>query len=318
MTNHPKAATSTSERAAPRARRPVRGRRMLALAALAALAALLAACGSSSASTTTTTSGSTTSGSGSGAGSNGSGSGRQFPGASGTIATVNGTSMEVQNPSSGQTTVNYTPSTTFRQIVSSNASAVTVGSCISAFGKPTSGSSSSTGAFGEPITATTVSVTQPTSGSCNLGGGGFGGGRFPAGGRRPTGGSSTNSTGTRPPGAGRFGNGQFGAASGSVTVVNGSAVTVNETNPRTKKTSSVVVTLTSTTTFTTTQNSSASALVVGQCARAMGSANMTGAIAAQAITVSAPGPNGCTTGFGFRGGAGGGPGGTGGVVTTGA
>ncbi len=316
MTNHPNAAISTSTGAAPRVRGSVRSRRMLALVSLGALAALLAACGSSSASPTTTTAGASTSGSGSGSGSgpNGSGSARPLPGASGTIAAVNGASMEVQNASTGQTTVSYTPSTTFRQIASTNASAVTVGSCISAFGKPTSGSSSSTGVFGEPITATTVSVTQPASGSCAPGG--FGGGRFPAGGRPSSGGSSTNGSGTRPPGAGRFRNGQFGAASGSVTAVNGSAVTVNETNPRTQKTASVVVTLTASTTFTTTQGASSSALVVGQCARAIGSASTTGAITAQTITVSAPGPNGCTSGFGFRGGAGAGSGGTGGAVTT--
>jgi hypothetical protein len=150
------------------------------------------------------------------------------------------------------------------------------------------------------------------SGSCTAG---FGAGRF-AGGRPPSGSPTTNGSGTRPPGAGRFRNGQFGAASGSVTAVNGSSVTVNETDPRTQKTSSVVVTLTSTTTYTSTQTSSPSALVVGQCARAVGSSSTTGAVTAQSITVSAPGANGCTTGFGgFRGGPG--PG-SGGATTTGA
>jgi hypothetical protein len=42
---------------------------------------------------------------------------------------------------------------------------------------------------------------------------------------------------------------------------------------------------------------------VGKCARAGGSADTTGAITAQSITVSTPGPNGCTGGF--RGGTGG-------------
>ena len=63
------------------------------------------------------------------------------PGASGTIAAINGTSLEVQNPTTGQTTVTYTPTTTFDQTVTGHGVGVTVGSCISAFGKPTSSSS---------------------------------------------------------------------------------------------------------------------------------------------------------------------------------
>ena len=54
-----------------------------------------------------------------------------------------------------------------------HCSDVTVGSCVSAFGKPTS--SSSRPALGEPVTATTVTITQPTSGSCTGGFGGAGG-----------------------------------------------------------------------------------------------------------------------------------------------
>jgi hypothetical protein len=311
MTTQPNAVTSTRRAATLRTRRSFRAHPILAAASLGALAALLAACGSSSsASPTSSSSGAATSGSGNGAP-------RQFPGASGTIAAVNGTSMEVQNPSTGQTTVSYTSGTTFRQIVSSDASSVTVGSCISAFGKPTSGSSSSSGVFGEPITASTVSVTQSVSGSCTAG---FGA-RFGGGGAPPSGSRTTFGTGTRPPGANRPRNGQFGGANGQVTAVNVSAVTVQETNPRTNKSSSVVVTLTSTTTYTTSQSASPSALVVGQCARAVGGASSSGAITARSITVSSPGANGCTGGFGgFRGGPGGGAGsdGPGGAVTTGA
>jgi hypothetical protein len=91
-----------------------------------------------------------------------------------------------------------------------------------------------------------------------------------------------------------------------VTGVNGSTVTVSETDPRTKKASSVVVTLTSTTTFTQRTTAAASDLAVGKCATAVGTADTTGAVTARSITISTPGANGCTTGFGgFRGGAGG-------------
>jgi hypothetical protein len=49
----------------------------------------------------------------------------------------------------------------------------------------------------------------------------------------------------------------------------------------------------------------------------VGAADSTGAVTARSITISTPGANGCTTGFGgfggFRGGAGG-PGGAGGTA----
>jgi hypothetical protein len=91
--------------------------------------------------------------------------------------------------------------------------------------------------------------------------------------------------------------------------VNGSTVAVNETNPTTKKVSSVAVTLTSSTTFTERQPAAATDLAVGKCASAVGAADTTGAVTARSITISTPGANGCTTGFGRFGGAGGGAGG---------
>jgi hypothetical protein len=296
-----------------------------AVAVLGAAALALAACGSSSAASSTSTtkapsssapSGGSTGGGASGGGSGGGTTARQFPGADGTIAAINGASLEVQG-TSGQTTVTYTGTTTFDQTVTASASDVTVGSCISAFGKPTSTSSSSKKtAFGGPVTATTVSITQPTSGSCSTGfGGGFGGFRGGAGGAgtggAPAGGGSGagGSGSFRPPsGSGSHfpGAGNFGAASGQVTAVNGSAVTVSETNPQTKATTSVVVTLTASTTFTQRETASSSDLAVGKCAQARGSASTTGAITATAITISTPTANGCSSGFGgFRGGAGG-------------
>ena len=283
-------------RAADRSTTP---RRVLAVVALGVLGAALAACGSAS-SASTSSSSSTTGGSSSG--SNGA-TPRQLPGAAGTIASINGTSLEVQNPITGQTTVNYTPSTMFRQTVPASATAVTVGSCISAFGKPSSGPSSGGRGFGIPVTATTVSVSQPVSGTCS---GGFGS-RGALGTRPGGGGGSTPGTGSRPVGARPFGNGQFGIASGSVTAVNGSEVTINEVNPVTKAASSVTVTLTASTTFTTTDPASSTDLAVGKCARANGSADTTGAISARSITISTAGPNGCTAGFGgARSGLGGG------------
>ena len=73
--------------------------------------------------------------------------------------------------------------------------------------------------------------------------------------------------------------------------------------------------MTPTTTYTTTQTGTAAAIVVGQCARATGTADSTGAIAAKSLTISAPTNGTCTSGFGFRGGAGGGFGGGQGATT---
>ncbi len=280
-----------------------RFRRAMALSALGVAAVTLAACGSSSsASTTSSTAARSNSQSGSGTG--GSGTPRQAPGASGSIAAINGTSLEVQS-STGQTTVTYTPTTTFAQTVAVTSSSVTNGSCITAVGKPTSTPSTGKSAFGGPVTATTVSITQPVSGSCTGGFGGFGrgGGSGRAGGGFTGGGSRPRPTGGAFRGGG---SGQFAVASGSVTSVAGSAVTVSETNPTTKAVSSVAVTLTPSTTFTERATAASSNLAVGKCANAIGTADSTGAVTARSIVISTPGANGCTTGFeGFRGGGGG-------------
>jgi hypothetical protein len=305
-----------------RGRRGPAVRRALALSALGVAAVTLAACGSSSSASTTSSTarpsnGGSEGGSG-GTGSGGTGASRQVPGASGSIAAINGTSLEVQNTSTGQTTVTYTSATTFDQTVSATASSVTVGSCISAFGKPASTSTKTV--LGAPVTATTVSITQPTSGACTggLGGsGGFGGfGRRGSGGSTsggpPAGGGFGGEGGGNRPGGGSFRGraGGFGGASGKVTAVSGSKVTVNQTDPTTKKTTSVVVTLTPSTTFSERTTGSASDLAVGKCANAIGTASSTGAVTARSIVISTPGASGCTTGFeGFRGGAGGGSGG---------
>lgn len=213
---------------------------------------LLAACGSSSSASTTT--GPSRPASAAGAAT------ARLPGAFGTIAAVNGTSFEVQNPRTGQTTVTYTATTTFRQVVSSSAAAVTTGLCISAFGPPTS-ATTGTARFGVPITASTVSVSQPSSGTCARGlGERAGTGTPPVG--RPNG----PAPGGTAPGGRRFGGGHVGVAAGQVTAVVGNAVTVAETDPATHRSATAVVTLTGTTAFTITGPATPTALSVGQCA----------------------------------------------------
>ena len=243
----------------------------------------------------------------------GFGAGGARPGTSGTIAAINGTSLEVQNPTTGQTTVTYTSATTFDQTVSAAASGVTVGSCISAFGKPTSTSS----------TEQDIGVRRAGHGHHRLhhparlgqlhrrlrrrvrrgrrrGAGRPGG--FPAAVPAPVVGPRVADGGPLP----GWGRGTFGAASGQVTAVTGSTVTVSETNPSTKATSSVVITLTASTTYTERTSATAADLAVGKCATAIGTADSTGAVTARSITLSHPVSGSCTTGFGGFGRGGGG------------
>jgi hypothetical protein len=69
------------------------------------------------------------------------------------------------------------------------------------------------------------------------------------------------------------------------------------------------VTTTATTKYLKVVTASPSVLKVGQCITAVGQANSIGTIAARSIQISQPGPNGCVTGFGRRGGFGSSPGG---------
>ncbi len=216
-----------------------------------------------------------------------------LPGATGTIAQVNGSTLEVQNPNTGQTTVTFTSSTVLTKTIPASASALVAGVCINAVGTPTSPSSSSTSTslFGRPVTATTVTISQSVSGSCAVaGGGGFGGGRrFSAGGSGATRGS------------GFPGGANFATASGVVASVSNGLAQVTATNRSTGSTVTIPVTLTPTTTFLENTTATQADLVVGECARAIGPMNSIGAVAATRIAISTPTANGCLTGrrFGF-------------------
>ena len=288
-------ATTTASSDAPiGSGRPRRRRRALVLSGLGVAGMALAACGASSSAGTPT---STTPGQAAPNGSGGAGgAGRQFPGTSGTIAAITGTSLEVQNPTTGQTTVNYTSATTFRQITTTSASSVTVGTCISAFGKPTDAGPR------RPRTRSEAGhrhdrVGVPAGGRVLLG-------RIRRATRRGNG-SRRWRTSVHPRlGHPRLGHPGLGVATGRSRSLRGrlvrrgirdrsprstgSTVTVSETDPSTKATTSVVVTLTPTTTFSTTGTASPTDLAVGKCARATGAADSTGAVAATSITLSTP------------------------------
>jgi hypothetical protein len=186
---------------------------------------------------------------------------------------------------------------------------VTVGSCVTVVGKP-----STTGSAGSPVTATTVTISAPVKGNC-AGAGGFGGGGFGGFGGGGTGGAGASprpsfSARPRPTGSrGAFGNGTFGGANGKVTSISATGFVVQAmrrtAGSSTATETDITVITSSASKYLKTVTASASALKVGLCITAVGTANSIGAVAARSIRVSQPGPSGCVTGFGGRGGFGG-------------
>src|SRR5580658_9985067 len=100
-------------------------------------------------------------------------------GASGSVASISGTTMEVQSASEGQTTVSWTPSTTFSETATQTLSAVAVGDCLTVTGTPSKKSKTT-------VAARSITISKATSsGTCasGLAGGAAGGfaGRFGGG-----------------------------------------------------------------------------------------------------------------------------------------
>lgn len=221
------------------------------------------------------------------------------PGAFGTVAAVAASSVEVQNQQSGQVTVNFNSSTKFTDTVAATLADVQAGECVSVIAP--SGTAQSTS-----FTAGTVAITAATNGSCT-GGGGFGGGNGNGGGRP----SRTPNPSRSPRPSGANGGGQNTArAFGTVGTVNATGFTVSTMARGSTPAGTATITVNSGTTYTKTGSATSSAMVVGDCVAAVGTTDDTGAVTARTISVSKPGKNGCTFGFGggrgFRGGAGGG------------
>ena len=264
-------------------------------------------------------------------------------GASGSVAALSASSMEVQNTSSGQTTVNWSTATTFSKTVTEAVSALAAGDCVTVTGTPSKQSKT---------TIAARSITVSSSGSCTLGGrtgtaaGAGGGGGFPGGGFRRAGGTGASGGGgaeggtpQRFSGGSGFRNGlaDLAIASGKVTGVSGSTVTVSgisitpgsfargatnssskakkPTAPKTK-TETLKITTSSTTTVSATQTAASTDLAVGDCVSAFGPAASNGSVTASTVRITATSGT-CSSGFGaFGGGPGGfggpGPGGPGG------
>ncbi len=257
-------------------------------------------------------------------------------GASGSVAALSGTTMEVQNPSTGQTAVNWTTTTTFSKSVTEAVSSLAAGDCVTVTGAPSKSSKTT-------IEARSISVVAATStGSCTEqfradGAAGAGGANGPGGGGFRFGGGGEGGTtgGTRPTfkagsGRGFAGSANIAIATGKVTGVSGSTVKVTgyditpgqfgpntkstskAKTPTTPKTESLKITTTSTTTVGATQTAAATDLAVGDCVSAFGPAATNGAVTATTVRITSTGGKTCTGGFagfgggGFRGGPGGG------------
>jgi hypothetical protein len=289
-------------------------RRLLAgVAGLAAVATVAACGGGSSPSDPATPTGGATSSSPAAAG-RGFGRGAP-PAASGTIAAVTGTTMQVQSRQNGQVAVHWTATTKFTQQVKVAASSIEAGDCVTATAGP--GTSPTATSFA----ASTLSVSAPTDGSCTGRDGQFGGGGarpsgFPTGARPsgfPTGGPPSGF----PTGAARNrGRAGFGAiARGSVTSVSGNTLVIAArefgSGSSSPATSTTTVTLSSATTITSEKSATASAIKVGRCATARGSADSSGTVTATALVITDP-ANGQCGAFGSFGSFGGGDGGNGG------
>jgi Domain of unknown function (DUF5666) len=210
--------------------------------------------------------------------------GRGANAVSGQVASVSNGKLVVTDQS-GNVTVTYTSSTGVLQTGTGSLADLTAGACVTATGlKDPSG----------VVTATTVTAQLNMNGVCNppngaspspgAGAGGFGGGQG------------------RGPGAGPSAPPNLTFVRGKVTGVSGQTVTVQQIAGDT-----VAVNVPSTARITRLVTSTTARLGAGECVTANGTRTASGTVQARNIVISAPGPNGCATGFGRApGGAGGG------------
>jgi hypothetical protein len=257
-------------------------------------------------------------------------------GAFGSVAALSATSMEVQNPSSGQTTVNWSSTTQFSKTVTETVSAITVGDCVTATGTASKKSKTI-------VAARNISVSMPnSSGACvgtstngpggsNIGtraGGPAGAFQFRSG----SGGGPPGEGGGFPKGAspGNFRRqiANLSIASGKVTAVSASTLTISgisvspgsfpktsqsksKKKPPTPKVQTLKVTTSSSTPVSATQTAASTDLAVGDCVNAFGPAATNGSVTASTVRITLPVGGSCTGGFFNRtnggGGGGGGP-----------
>lgn len=267
--------------------RKPRSSRLVPIAVIGSLAVLaLAACGSNSNGATAASGGTAPQ---AGAPSAGSGGG-QRPAASGLVAAVDGTTMQVQSQQDGQVAVSWGDSTKFSHTVIAKLTSIKAGACVTAIA--TSGTSQTTS-----FTATTITLSEATTGQCG-GPGGAGG----ANGVRPSGRPSDRPTGAPSggPGAG-VGGGAF--ATGKVVSVTGSSLVIaaqsmNPSSGSSAPTTNKTITVGSATKVTTQASTTSRSVVVGKCVSVQGASNSSGAVAATSVRITDADNGKCSSGFG--------------------
>jgi hypothetical protein len=215
--------------------------------------------------------------------------------ASGKIAQVMGSTLEVQG-TSGQTSVMITSATKISRTKTLTASEVAVGSCVTATGTAKGTST---------LVATDVSVLATTSKSATgctstTRGTGAGGRTYPTGG-----GSGSHRGGS----GGSARPNKFSSAFGAVTAKSTAAIELHgrlivaATSSKSAKAAALTdikIELSKSSHITATVPATSAALLVGQCLTAVGPVNDIGVLTARSVTVTAPTSEGCTAG-GFRG-----------------
>ncbi len=239
------------------------------------------------------------------------------PAASGTIASISGNSLEVQNTQSGQTTVEVTAKTRISATADVTLSAVKPGECVTASGTRSAGSG------GSGLAATSVVLVSGTGGSCTAfgqGGGRYGSERSGRAGTftRPTGsrgslparladvrtvtGTVKSVSGTTIEVSGFLRS--FHLSSGAATSKSTTATSTTATSTTRPAATTIAVVVGGTTRYQRVGTATVASLKVGECATAFGSANAIGAVTATRLSVAPPTGGSCDTGLGVGGGAG--------------
>jgi hypothetical protein len=223
-------------------------------------------------------------------------------GVSGTITSASTSTLQVQSAATGSAAiVTFTPAITITDAVPGTLADVKPGLCITARAASSTASAVATPAAGTPLVAATVSLFEPTNGSCTGGTGGNGGGTRTANPSfTPSARPSANPS--RTPGAG-FAQG----AVGTVTSVSGSTIVIATTGfaqgGQTPTPGTATVTTTAQTVVTKRETGTAASLKTGRCVVAIGATDAAGVTTATQLSVSDPVDGQCTmTGRGGFGG----------------
>lgn len=283
---HRRAAAATAPRPAL-ARSPRHRAATMSVALLGGFAVLLSACGGSGAGQPAAAPSSTPRSSSRGPG----GVARAGAAAVGTVAALSASSMQVQNPASGQVTVDFSGSTRFTETVAATLADARPGDCVVVAGRV-----SSTSSTVRVITARSVRLSPAGPAGCPATAGSVRSGHRRSPGR---GGRRSHAVTTRAlPGV--------ASASGRITATTSTSLTLTGTlrlrrlasgSTKSVVSGSVTVVVTSSTTLTRLVTTSSKALVVGGCVAAFGPTTDTGRVVAKSIAIRPGGPGGC---FGGR------------------